>query len=352
MAQACRERRVYEMDGKIRMKKKVKFNVVLTDFAPNKDWPFFKGLSSDADWIVETCVNNGKQSNFLLQTKRYFVYFFFSFNRFLKRKKYENIVAWQQFYGIFICYFLWLFRSKAKLNVFILTFIYKEKKGLIGRLYKRFILHAISCRQLMKIGVLSSYEINYYHEKLGISKDKFFFHNIGFDEQRQFPITKSDYFLAPGRSNRDYDFLVSVFKKLPNEKLYIVSDCYKNKKLPINVKILNSCFGTDYEKMLASCFAVLIPLGNNPISSGQLVANKAMLYKKPIIATNNPGIVDYVKDGLNGFISDKDISAFCDKIYLLKNNSCYKEIQDNCIPFSEYEYGKAVSSVVFTSQNR
>ncbi len=322
-----------------------KINALFVDFDANEDWEFFKGLNQNNDWIIEKKVSNGTHKNLFCNIKRYYKYFSFSFKRFLQRKRYNKIVAWQQFYGIIMCFFLNFFHSKVQIDILIMSFIFKEKKGIKGKIYKWFISKALRCKQLKKIIVLSSYEIDSYSNYFGIPKDKFEFIQMGLDRQIDYPIVKGDYYLSAGRSNRDYDFLVKTFKKI-NKKLFIISDTYKNDSLTDNIKILSSCFGDEYEKMVANCFAMIISLCDTPISSGQLVANLAMVYKKPIIATNNPGIIDYVINGKNGFIIQKDELELLKVIDLLENDELYSKISDSQMKFSSFDCGNAVLNAI------
>lgn len=47
---------------------------------------------------------------------------------------------------------------------------------------------------------------------------------------------------------------------------------------------------------------VIVPLGVNDISAGQMVLIQAMAYRKPLIVTNTPTILDYLQHEVNALL--------------------------------------------------
>lgn len=291
-------------------------------------------------------VCNGSQKKKFSNIKRYFAYFSTALKLFNSRRKYERIIAWQQFFGIILCWLLKIFHSKSNVKITILTFIYKEKKGFFGKLYKRFVKKALTSKQLEYVIVLSSSEIDYYSNIFDIKKDLFRFIPIGIDKKPKYEIDDEGYFLSAGRSNRDYQFLINAFKEIPKSKLVIICDNLNCKQVPSNVIILNNCFGNEYEKYISKCHCMIISLCNEPVSSGQLVANNAMVYNKPIIATINSGITDYVIDKENGLIIEKNVNDLQNAIAYLSDSNNYNKIANSKIRFSEYDYGKKLNCLL------
>mgnify|MGYP000949812872 CR=1 FL=1 len=82
-------------------------NVILCDFKTPESWHFQEGLNSinNFDWKKMEYVNNSRKGKFA-NVRRYLKYFIFSFKIFIHHKKYENIIAWQQFYGLFFAFFV------------------------------------------------------------------------------------------------------------------------------------------------------------------------------------------------------------------------------------------------------
>lgn len=63
----------------------------------------------------------------------------------------KTVLCWQQFYGIAIAFFQRMFHMKKRYKLVIMTFIYKEKRGLAGKLFYRFVRYAVTSRYVDKI---------------------------------------------------------------------------------------------------------------------------------------------------------------------------------------------------------
>ena len=184
----------------------------------------------------------------------------------------------------------------------MVAFIYKDKKGFIGKLYRRFVKGIVSSGYIDRFFVVSSSEPAYYASLFGCSKDLFIPCRLGIDTIDGVTSTKGDYFFATGRSNRDYDFLLSEFAGT-DRKLLIATD-EPIKPASDNISILHDCSGMDMIKTMAGAFCVLIPLKNPDISAGQLVALHALQLGKPVIATRCPGLSDYLEDESTALLMD------------------------------------------------
>lgn len=328
------------------MKDKKRKNVLLADFDCDDDWPFLLALKEKDEWTTFKKVSNRNHKGFFSNLKRVLSYFFVGLHFFNHRFNYNKIVAWQQFFGLFFCFFYRFFHSKNDNKVVILTFIFKQKKGLFGRLYKKIIGYSLRAKCIVKICVLSRYEVDFYSNLFRIDSDMFYFTPIGINKKPLFDIKKGNYFLSAGRSNRDYQYLIDAFCRLfPDDSLVIVCDTFHPYILPPNVHVLSDCFGFDYEKMVAECFAVIISLEDDPISSGQLVVEHSFVYKKPVIVTNNPGIVDYVENGVNGYVIEKNDHDFYNAVKNVKNDIIYQRLYEACKPFDERSYALNVSNL-------
>ena len=165
------------------------------------------------------------------------------------------------------------------------------------------------------------------------------------------PICNPDnFYLAAGRSNRDYKFLVDAWSKR-KECLKIICDTLSLKSIPDNIEILADCHDNDFFRELAKCKAVIVPLEDTHISSGQLVIIQAMMYGKPVVVTENDTVKDYVDVGRTGVVikkTEKDLSA---AIAALSNETYYKEMSaaerrqyEN--RFSVYAMGTAIGKLL------
>ena len=141
----------------------MKKNVVFTDFKIPEEWGFIKTLNElDKNWEIENKINNEKTDSLLKKIKRYLVFIFFPFTRFLRRKKYNKIIAWQQFYGLMYAFYCNLFKVKKCNRLIVMTFIYTNKDGIIGKLKYKFTKFAICNQYVDKIVVFSHNEVEYY----------------------------------------------------------------------------------------------------------------------------------------------------------------------------------------------
>lgn len=306
----------------------MKKNIILIDFKKKNNWTFEKVLNEDENWETICKVSNFKTKNIFSKLFQYLIYFMFPIKIFISRKKYNKIIAWQQFYGLIFAYYCSAFKVKKTNKLIIMTFIFKKKKGIIGKIYYKWIKKIIYSNYVDKLIVFSTNEIDYYSKIFPECKEKFIYMNLGVEIQYEIPnLQVKNYFVSAGKSNRDYKFLIKSFKKI-NERLYIISYTSPPSQSD-NVKILNDCFGVDYYKYIAESFAVIISLDDENISSGQLVLIHAMQQKKPIICTKSNAITNYVIDGYNGFIIDKDFKQLEEAIKKLKNKKIYKKLSEN-----------------------
>lgn len=302
-------------------------NVILIDFEPNSMWNFDEILSeqTNEEWKVIKKVSNLNQGNNLQCIVRYLKYFLFPFVVLLKKKKYLKLVAWQQFYGIVFAFYTQLFSVKKSPNIYIMTFIYKEKKGVFGKIYKNFIKYSLESEFVKKIFVFSSSEIDYYSEKLLLDPVKFSYIRLGVEDccvERK-NNCREKFYLSVGRSNRDYEFLINHWNSAWG-KLKIITDLdIINTCCNAVIEVIHNCYNDEYYKYLSECYAVLVPLMDENISSGELVVIQAGMFSKPVIATFNKTLQNYIIDGINGYLVSK--SMFVECINVLEKSD-YKKI--------------------------
>ena len=295
----------------------MKENVILTDTIVDKNWEFYVGIQKESklEWSIQCWNNAGIKDGKLFNLKRIFGYFHHAFTIFMKRRKYSRIVSWQQFYGLIFTFYCMLFHVKKNCELTVMTFIYKEKRGWLGNVYFKFIRKILQSGYIDNIIVFSKNEVDYYSEIFGVSKNLFKYLPLGIPRKQKLepttiPLPKR-FFLSVGRSNRDYEFLFRCADEIKQYEVVVITDIFDSKlAIPSNVKVLNGIRGEEYFKILEKCEAVLIPLKDSNISSGQLVMLQAMQHKKPIIITESNSISEYVKDSVNALIVKKSVDDF------------------------------------------
>ena len=308
-------------------------NVVLVDFEPPKDWNFICGLeeSSEMTWEIAKKISNLDRKGKIGNLKRYLKYFFFSFKIFIRRKKFSNIIAWQQFYGLFFAFFCRFFHVKKRVNLTIMTYIYKPKKGLKGKIYYKLMQYIVTSKYIDRLIVFSSSEVEQYKNDFNIEENKFVYIPLGEDvliERKHDSIEKNNIVFASGFSNRDFDFLCEVAKKTPNVTYHIYG--YSNYKTE-NVFMTDEIVGDKLNDLLNSCKIVAVPLKENR-SSGQLTVLHAFEAGIPVIATNSDSMSDYIINCENGILCQNDVELWVDMINKLLNDvEFYEKISKNAM---------------------
>ena len=308
-----------------------KKNIVLVDFDMDEKWSFLKTLESVTHdrWKVKghaTNYPNGNFSNFL----RLFWYFFFPLAILIRRKQYAKVIGWQQFYGLNFAFWSRLFGLKKVNDLTVMTFIYKKKGGLKGKLYHKYMSYIVTSKYIDRFICFAKEECHYYSDIFGIDESKFIYVPLGHPMATDIQIADDGYIFSTGRSNRDYDFLVNSLINT-NFKLIIACDTYHaSHGIAENINVLNDCHGNDMLNLMAKCHCVVVPLKNLKVSSGQLVVLQAMSLGKPVICTDADGIRDYVINGSTGFLIDnveKQLLAVLDDLYV--DTKKYTELSNN-----------------------
>ena len=307
-----------------RMKTK---NAILVDYYTPTDWDFQKGLEETTGcfWDVMKCVSNQDHGG-LRSCIRYFKYFFLPLKVFFNRHRYKTIVAWQQFFGIILAVYLRLFHvnvNKAP-AICIMELIYLPKKGVIGKFYRRFVAYGVRSQYVRAIFVFSGSEKEKYANELGIEASKIFVLQLGIDDEStklKTEVCDEGFYVAAGRSNRDYLFLIDNWPD--SKKLYIITESLPASVDEKSIELVTNCYNDDYLRYVAKCHAVIVPLENEAISSGQLVILQAMMLGKPVIASENMSIRDYIAPGKTGLIIKKKKEELLKAISELDNSENY-----------------------------
>lgn len=339
----------------------MKENIILIDWIQTEKWNF-QNLINKYTGEKWTCVGvsaNGSQSRMIKKLiSVYLKLFVFPFKIFLSRKKYNKVLAWQQFLGLILAFYCNVFKVKKYPKLYIMTFIYKPKSGIVGKVYFKFMRYILRSNYIEKVICFSKSEMKYYSELFGVDENKFDFCLYAVDGEEKNTTDLDDlkknqdkrYLLSVGRSNRDYEFLIN---SLTNSPYNLVILCDKlAEKSQGNIEIYNNVFGEEYLEYLKNCVAVVIPLKDENISSGQFVFLKAMEYGKPVIITENITIHEYVENEYNGLIINKNKDSLVEAIEKIWNNAqYYSKISDNAKnnykdKFSFDSFAKSIANII------
>lgn len=294
---------------------------------------FFRGERFEAKQHVANWKRTGKWSEF----KRYFMYFFTAFRYFLRRRQLGVIAGWQQFYALIFCFFCELFSVKKSNVVIALNFTYKEKQGRIAKLYRWFMGKCVSEKYLDFLHVPSKEYAQYIYNEFGFPVKRIIVSTFGvkdrYEELNLLPVPegykKDQYALAIGRSNRDYDFLISAWGEI-DFPLVIISDTYQGKTTNENITILRNVAGAESEPWIANCGLMVLPIDDGTICSGDTVLLTAMSLKRKIVVTKPSTLAEmYVSDGKNAVLAAKIEEQFRQKVKEVLLDDKYRELGES-----------------------
>ena len=333
-------------------------NIAMFDSNKEEAEDFIKGLeqSTGLTWRALIYTANKGRKKKIGNAVRYFKYFAFPFTVFLHRKEFDNIIGWQAFYGLLFAFYCKLFHVKKVNTLLIKNFTYKPKKGLIGKIYFRFMNYIVKSEYIDIFVCTSQTFCDYCAEVFQEPAERFVFLPFGVNDftkrvDMSVPPT-NDYILSLGRSNRDWDFLIESlgYSKYP---VRIVCDELHRDNLPENIKIFNNVWGDDSFEFIKNCRFMIIPIMDGKIGSGETVLLQAMSFSKPIIITEPSCLADdYVIDGETGLVVGKDKNKIMAAVDELWNNQVLrKKISHNCRELyvnkhSLLSYGKYVGKTL------
>lgn len=113
------------------------------------------------------------------------------------------------------------------------------------------------------------------------------------------------YVFSAGRSGRDYRTLFTAFQAMPDIPLHVACDSQKAiEGCPSadNIAVLTRCYDDAYVTELANAACVVIPLGIDNISAGQMVVIQAMSFARPLIVTRTTTIGHYLQHDVDALL--------------------------------------------------
>lgn len=280
---------------------------------------------------------------------RYIRYALFPIKIFIKRNQYNYIIGWQQFFTLFLAFYCKVLHVKKVNKIVVCNFTYKDKKGILGKIYKKFMKYTLNNKYLDYIHVLSNDYADKCSMKFNVERNKFIVTHFGmidlYERLKNLKCEYKNFCLSIGRSNRDYDFLINTWKKMNEKyKLIIISDTYKTMEtLPKNIIIINNLHGGDEQfKYILNCDIVIIPIKDGSICSGDSVLLNAMSFKKVVLVTKPSTLAEmYIVDKQNGVTVNKNEQDFIALISkLLENKAEISRIGENARRSYEEEYSR------------
>lgn len=299
------------------------------------------------EWDIWACKSDINQNKKILVFYRYLLLFIFPFMVFMRRRKLREscIVSWQQFYGLVFAFYCRIFHVEKSFRLVVMTFIFKEKQGIIGEIYHHFMNYILDSKYIDIIICTSKAEIQLYSKIFPDSAQKFYYIPWGEDNcmellENNRSSNTCNYIFSTGRSNRDYKFLIDSLKG-SKYKLKIACDTLKG-SISENIDIYDNMYGISMISCMRNCYCVVIALQNSQIAAGQRVFLQAMSLGKPVILTASKGITDdYVIDGYNGIVIDKNKEDLINALdNLFEDRKLYDRLSNNGISEFRNKYSK------------
>lgn len=236
---------------------------------------------------------------------------------------------------------------RRKPEIVLLGFIYTSRRSpfanFLRSLYFRFVFSIID-----KVICHSGLEMERYRRLFPRARAQFVYIPYGLHiHGRDTPASAVDaaakpYILTAGRSGRDYATLFEAVAPLPIE-LHVVCDsanALAGLNIPPNVKVLRNCYDTDYVEQIRKARFVVVPLGVNDISAGQMVLIQAMAFAKPTVITRTATVEEYVTDGEQSLlVAQSDAAAMREAIQrLLADPALVERLAANAVATYEARF--------------
>lgn len=186
------------------------------------------------------------------------------------------------------------------------------------------ILARSALKTINKFIVHSSAEIVNYSQYLNLPSSRFEFIPL---HKPIMPSTTTEnknnpFILAMGSANRDYATLFSAIKKL-KYPLTVVAPTHvlSGLDIPPTVTVKSNLSLTECRTLVQQARINIIPINNETTASGQVTVIEAMMYQRPVIATDTIGTRDYIDNQQTGFlVSSKSVQELENAIDTLWQN--------------------------------
>lgn len=211
-------------------------------------------------------------------------------------------------------------------------------------------------KKVDRIICFSSFEVDRYKKEFPRHAEKLTFVPVGADptfldlaeESRRVsenpPMT---YIFSGGTTNRDYVTLMKAMQQFPDIKARIIARSNNYPGDWPNLEFMENVYGPVFERSIYDAAVVVMPLFDLCFSSGQLTLLIAMELGKPIIASDVPGVRDYITAGHDGvLVPAGDPGALASELKrLLDDPGERKRLGDNARVTHQTRYTQEMSQM-------
>ena len=328
------------------MAKNGRHNVVLFDNDSEEFQEYLAGIKngSGMKWDAIRLKANEPQTSKLQAVKRYLKYFVLPLHVYNRRDRYNVIVGWQAFYAINFAFYCRLFKSKKENKVVVQHCIYKPKKGIVGKLYEKYMSYALDNEYVDIIQTEAEGYAKILEECFDIPKGKIKYIQFGVNDFTKWDIPEKqegekDFVLCIGRSNRDWDYVIDALGNT-DIPVVVICDTEDKSKETNNIKILTDVDNEESLYYFMNCRCTLTAVKDGDLSSGdtvfcqQLAFGKPAVIVKPCSLTNN-----YLIEGYNGVSVERNADELIKAIHrMYEDQEYYNRLSNNCRKDFEEKY--------------
>jgi glycosyltransferase involved in cell wall biosynthesis len=221
-----------------------------------------------------------------------------------RRNKIAYIITFESDLTCYLIGLLQRFPGLGQTKHVILQFISREPDASFKSSIKEFIQRAF-LKTVHKVVCSSRSEARFYQQRFGWTTEKSVFVALQtdarhLDHQPRPPINAV---VAAGRSYRDYGTLVEA---VAGTGIRTIIVCGRQgagvANLPPEVEVVTELSLPELTGLISAARAVVLPLQDSRISTGQSVLLQAMALGKAVIATRTAGTEDYIDNGVDGIL--------------------------------------------------
>jgi len=312
------------------------FNVVSLQIDDPKFLPANKNVIGNPYWffkywpktIVEI-IDSTSIMPFSIVEKKLKIMILQQIKSFLKNKKFELIISHSYNSGFGLSLFRTFFGESTPPHIII------DVGCLNGQNENPFQIKILQYATKSLSGIVYHSKINerFYEKYFSAIPRKF----IPYGEDPEFfkPLTSvptEKYVLSFGYAKRDYETLINVWiKNKIGIPLVIVGKTSFKYSLPKQIKIFSRVNILCLKQLIHNSKFVILPIENEPYSTGQMSLLQSMLMEKAVIVNSVPGIIDYVEDGKNVLLTKykSETDLLSNVNYLMDNPSERSRISKN-----------------------
>lgn len=225
------------------------------------------------------------------------------------RKQFDCILIWQQFVALYYCLLAAFMPSAKSTPVILYYIIYKKSSNRLVNWVKHRVMRAMVNSRHMAVVYFMSRSDYLYKETEPAKRRLLVYCPFTSDYIERKPAligAVGHFYFSGGASNRNYSQIRQLAELLPDSQFSVAGLPAINnvfKPCPPNVKLHTDVYGDEFEDLVLRSRAVIIPLADPMVTSGQMVVLAAMQAGKAVFITRNDFVDDWVgRDRAAGFL--------------------------------------------------